>query len=234
MKVLLVHAHPEPRSFNGSLTTAARNALEQAGHAVQVSDLYHMRWDPVSDRRNFTTTKNGKVYRQTEEEMFAASRDGFAADVKAELDKLLWCDTLILQFPLWWFSMPAIMKGWVDRVFVMGPVYGRGAWYDKGKFRGKRAMVSVTTGSIDSMFTASGINGSIRSVLEPIHRGILWFTGFDVAEPWVVHAPVMLGDDEREACLAEYAKVVADLGRRALLTFPSLEQYDPETYLPKA
>ena len=61
----------------------------------------------------------------------AASKKAFDADVltddaKTEIEKLLWADTLILQFPLWWFSMPAILKGWVDRVFAYGFAYGVG------------------------------------------------------------------------------------------------------------
>ena len=55
------------------------------------------------------------------------------------MDKLFWCDALILQFPLWWFSLPAMLKGWVDRVFASGGrIYGGGKWYDRGVFAGKR------------------------------------------------------------------------------------------------
>ena len=55
MKVFIVHAHHELKSFNGALTQAVVTALQDAGHDVRVSDLYAMPFDPVSDRRNFTT-----------------------------------------------------------------------------------------------------------------------------------------------------------------------------------
>ena len=100
MRIFIVHAHPEPNSFNGALTSAAQGALSAAGHEVVVSDLYAMGFNPVSDRRNFTTVRDATYYRQQAEEANAAAHDGFAPDIHAEMDKLFWCDVLILQFPL--------------------------------------------------------------------------------------------------------------------------------------
>jgi multimeric flavodoxin WrbA len=105
MRVFIVHAHPEPKSFNGALTRAATEALAGAGHETVLSDLYAMNFNPVSDRRNFTTVANPDAYRQQAEEAHAAAHDGFAPDLQAEMDKLFWCDALILQFPLWWFGL---------------------------------------------------------------------------------------------------------------------------------
>jgi NAD(P)H dehydrogenase (quinone) len=233
MKYFIVHAHPEKTSFNRGLTDAACNALRAGGHEVVVSDLYEMGWDPVSDRRNFTTVKNKNRYRQTEEEMFASRNNGFAPVLKAEIDKALWCDVFIMQFPLWWFSMPAIMKGWVDRVFAMGPIYARNVWYDRGKLSGRRAMVSVTTGSVENMVAEGGICGKLDMILHPIHNGILRFVGFDVVEPFVVHDPLMMEDEEREAVVKRYTETVLSVAARPTLTFPSLDEYEPVTYARK-
>lgn len=60
--------------------------------------------------------------------------------MRAELDKLLACDLLVLSFPVFWFSVPAILKGWIDRVLVSGSVYGGMRFYDRGGFKGKRAV----------------------------------------------------------------------------------------------
>ena len=100
MKVFIVHAHHEPKSFNGALTDAAVQALTETGHEVRVSDLYRMEFDPISDRRNFTTVYEPHYLKQQAEESHAAMYDGFATDIKAELDKLDWCNVLIFQFPL--------------------------------------------------------------------------------------------------------------------------------------
>src|SRR6185369_6358985 len=87
MRVFIVHAHPEPKSFNGAMTTAAVATLLAAGHEVQVSDLYAMGFDPVSDRRNFVTCHDATYYRQQAEEAFAAAENGFAPEIQAEMDK---------------------------------------------------------------------------------------------------------------------------------------------------
>jgi NAD(P)H dehydrogenase (quinone) len=115
----------EPKSFKGALTRAATEALTAAGHEVVVSDLHAMGFNPVSDRRNFTNVHDPDYYRQQAEEADAAAVDGFAPDLEVEMDKLFWYDALILQFPLWWFGLPAILKGWIDRVIASGGrIYG--------------------------------------------------------------------------------------------------------------
>ena len=110
MRVFIVHAHPEPRSFNGAMTRTAMDALQADGHEVEVSDLYAMQFNPVSDRRNFLQHKDPHIFKQQQEEIHAAERHGFAAEIAVEMDKLRWCDLLILQFPLWWFGLPGILK----------------------------------------------------------------------------------------------------------------------------
>ena len=120
MKVLIVFAHPEPGSLNGGLCDVAVRSLEAQGHEVRVSDLYAQRWKSDVDRADFPS-----LPADTRLAPAAASKQAFEAgtltvDVKGEIEKLLWADVLILQFPLWWFSMPAILKGWVDRVFAYG------------------------------------------------------------------------------------------------------------------
>ena len=120
MRVFIVHAHPEPMSFSGAMTRTATAALADAGHEVVVSDLYAIGFNPVSGRHNFTTVSDPDYYRQQAEEAHAATHDGFAPELQREMDHLFWCDALVVQFPLWWFGLPAILKGWVDRVFASG------------------------------------------------------------------------------------------------------------------
>jgi NAD(P)H dehydrogenase (quinone) len=232
MRVFIVHAHPEPKSFNGAMTRAATEALTATGHEVAVSDLYAMGFNPVSDRRNFVTVHDPEHYRQQAEEAHAAMHDGFAPDIQAEMDKLFRCDALILQFPLWWFGLPAILKGWIDRVFAAGGrIYGGGKWYDRGVFVGKRAMCSVTIGGGPPIYSERGLNGPISSILFPINHGMLYFTGFTVIEPFLVHAPVRVGDDERAACLARYRECVLGLASAPTISYPTLADYDADFVL---
>lgn len=215
MNVLIVFAHPEPKSFNGALFDTAVRELEEAGHTVATSDLYRMGFDPVSDRHNFTSVKDADYLKLQVEETHATQCDGFAAEIESELRKLEACDLLILQFPMWWFGMPAILKGWVDRVMAMGRTYGYGAIYDTGKFRGKRALLSLTTGGPEASYLADGFNGDISAILRPIHRGILRFLGFEVLAPQIHFGPVRESQEVRQLWLSSYARRLREIGNEA-------------------
>ena len=206
MNVLIIHAHPEPNSFNGALTRHAVHVLGEQGHIVQVSDLYAMGWDPVSSRKNFATTKDSTFFKPQAEEAYAAEHGGFAPDIQAEMNKVVWCDYLIFQFPLWWFSIPAILKGWVDRVFAMGFAYGGGRIYETGVFRGKRAMLSLTTGGPEEMYQPGGRHGDINMLLYHVHHGMLYFVGMDVLPPFVVYGPARASEDKRREYLGCYGQ----------------------------
>ncbi|SDI21170.1 MULTISPECIES: NAD(P)H-dependent oxidoreductase [Bradyrhizobium] len=232
MRVFVVHAHPEPKSFNGAMTRQATEGLTAAGHEVAVSDLYAMGFNAVSDRRNFTTTHDPHYYRQESEESYAAAHDGFSSDIQAEMDKLFWCDALILQFPLWWFGVPAILKGWVDRVFASGgKIYGGGKWFDRGVLAGKRAMCSTTIGGQPPMYSAHGLSGPISTILFPINHGMLYFTGFTVVEPFIVHAPRRISCEDRAEYLARYRDRVLGLATAPTISYPKLDDYDEQFVL---
>ena len=205
MKILIVYWHPEPRSFNAAMFHTACETLGTTGHEVMTSDLHEMNFDPVSSRKNFTTVKDPNYLKPQTEEMHATESGGFAEEIESEINKIEWCDVMILQFPLWWFGLPAVLKGWVDRVFAMGRVYGYGHIYETGVFRGKQALLSLTTGGPEEAYLKCAFNGDINGILRPIHRGILQFVGFDVLKPHVVYGPAHMTDDQRRIALESYA-----------------------------
>ncbi|MFC6840672.1 NAD(P)H-dependent oxidoreductase [Xanthomonas theicola] len=181
MNVLLVYAHPEPMSLNGALKDFAVQRLQGVGHHVQVSDLYAMQWKSTLDAQDSLDGAGGDRFDPSADSKRAFASGRQRADIAAEQDKLRWADAVLLQFPLWWFSMPAILKGWVDRVYADGFAYGVGEhsdarWgdrYGEGSMAGKRAMLIVTTGGWESHYAPRGINGPIDEVLFPIQHGIL-------------------------------------------------------------
>ncbi|CAL9324380.1 NAD(P)H-dependent oxidoreductase [Streptomyces sp. SudanB66_2053] len=202
MKTLIVYAHPEPKSLNGSLKDLAVSTLETAGHEVRVSDLYAMNFKAVADAADYGPSASDPL------KVAADSGRAFDAgtlteDVRAEQAKLLWADTVIFQFPLWWYTMPAILKGWVDRVFTAHFAHGVGEFsvtragdrFGEGTLAGKKALVSVTTGGPESHYSARGINGPIEDVLFPTHHGILYFPGMDVLPPFVLYGADRVNDD---------------------------------------
>lgn len=149
MNVLIVYAHPEPQSLNGSLKNLAVETLRSLGHEVKVSDLYAMRWKAVADAGDFPDRAYPDRLRYAGESKHAYLGGAQSADVADEQEKLLWADAVIFQFPLWWFSAPAILKGWVERVYAYGFAYGVGPhegerWgdrYGEGNLLGRRAML---------------------------------------------------------------------------------------------
>ncbi|QID19215.1 NAD(P)H-dependent oxidoreductase [Nitrogeniibacter mangrovi] len=195
MNVLLVYAHPEPRSLNGALKDYAIRRLAQAGHTVQVSDLYAMDWKATLDASDNSAPRTDARFDASADSMQAYRNGTQSADIAGEQDKLRWADAVIVQFPLWWFSMPAILKGWVDRVYACGFAYGVGEhsdthWgdrYGEGSLSGKRAMLVVTTGGWASHYAPRGINGPIDDILFPIQHGVLFYPGFDVLPPHVIY-----------------------------------------------
>jgi NAD(P)H dehydrogenase (quinone) len=226
VKILFVLAHHEPTSLNAALVEDAAESLRSANHEVKVSDLYGMGFDPVSDRRNFVTVKDQTRLKQQAEEEFAAQTHGFAPDIQAEMDKLMWSDALILQFPLWWCSMPAILKGWIDRVFACGVAYGGGRYFSRGVFKGKRAMCSVTVGGSREVYSPVGAYGSLAHMLFPINHGILNFVGYTVVQPFVVYGPSRMSNGARKDELRRFRCRVLNLQHAPALPALDLDGYE--------
>jgi NAD(P)H dehydrogenase (quinone) len=210
VKLLLVFAHPDSRSLNASLRDVAVNELRAQGHDVRVSDLYALGWKSDVARDDFPMLAKNARLKVPAASLAEYKAGGLTADVKAEQEKLLWADGVILQFPLWWFSMPAILKGWIDRVYAYGFAYGVGEhsdlkWgdrYGEGLFVGKRAMLIVTAGGWAPHYSKRGINGPIDDLLFPINHGILHYPGFDVLPAFVAYSADRLKEEDFEPIAA--------------------------------
>lgn len=226
MKVLIVYAHMEPRSFNGALLDVSRATLQGAGHEVLVSDLYAMKFNPVPGTSDFTDFPEGERLDYYAQQKRAHTAGTLSDDIAAEIEKIKWCDLMILQFPLYWFSMPAILKGWIDRVFVPGFAFGGGAWYDKGGLAGKKAMITTTMAAFPQMMSAAGINGMLEVNLWPIQNGILAFTGFDVLPPFIANAVPYIDPDKRAQILAAYAARLMTIDEDRPLAFHRRDDFD--------
>jgi NAD(P)H dehydrogenase (quinone) len=225
MNVLIVFAHPEPRSLNGSLRDFAVQRLRAAGHSVEVSDLYAMDWKPTLDRADSLLPDDGARFDASRASQQAFDQGLQSPDIALEQDKLRRADAVLFQFPLWWFSMPAIMKGWFERVYAYGFGYGVGEhsdrrWgdrYGEGQLAGKRAMLLVTTGGWESHYGARGINGPLDELLFPIQHGMLHYPGFEVLPPFVLYRTGRVDD-------AAFAAATQALGQRldSLWTTPPI------------
>ena len=186
MKAHIVLAHPEAKSFNGQLSAVSRNVLSDGGWETTLSDLYAMNFDPCEGPHHYGVRKDAEVFHAQTEQRFNVDNETTPPDVNSEVERLLGCELLVVHFPLWWFGMPAILKGWMDRVFVYGRMYRSTMRYDAGICAGKRMIACVTTGASEDSCAYNGKEGDTRLHLWPILYPFRYL-GFDVYEPEVLH-----------------------------------------------
>ncbi|QLG45046.1 NAD(P)H-dependent oxidoreductase [Costertonia aggregata] len=207
MNVLIVHAHENPDSFSSSLAKLAIDFFEEAGHSVSISDLYQKGFNPIAGKHDFKSITNETYYKYALEQFNASNLNSFAEDIQEEMNLLKKADVLIFNFPLWWFGMPAILKGWVDRVLAYGFAYGGDhGLYKEGRFKEKKAFLSITTGSPASFYTNNGTHARpLKNILRNINEGILGLVGFEVIPPFICYSVSRISNDQRKAILDKYS-----------------------------
>ncbi len=182
------------------LVEIADEVLKAQGHEIMKSDLYGMGWKAVFDGEDFPRRANQARLSFIEESGHAFANGCQTPDVEEEQRKILAADAVILVFPLWWFGMPAIMKGWVDRVWAFGLAYGyQGAAnayrYGEGGFAGKRALLAVSVGGPAQDYSPRGINGPLEQLLFPITHGTLFFPGMQVLPTFAIYRAGQIDSD---------------------------------------
>lgn len=137
MKALIVFAHPRKSSFTHALVDRIARTIQGQGHQVQIRDLYAMNFNPVLKAEDTIHIEEGKFLREA---------DRFPSDVQMEMDLIEASDLLVYVFPSWWNGMPAIMKGYVDRVFQHGFAYSFESDEPRKRFKDKKAIFFTPTG----------------------------------------------------------------------------------------
>jgi len=206
MNILIVHAHENPHSFCAALANLAKSTFEIKGHTVNVSDLYLKGFNPVGGQHDFKTLSGAAHYKYAAEQINAQNKQLFSADLQVEMDLVAAADILIFNFPMWWFDMPAILKGWVDRVlaygFAYGGEYGMGP---NGRFKGKKAFLTITTGSLANFYTLEGVHRrTMDDILRNINEGILGLVGYQVQSPFIAYGVSRISNQERADILKNY------------------------------
>lgn len=226
MNVLIVFAHNEPRSFNAAMKDLVVDFLRGTGHELVVSDLYAMSFNPVASAADFSQRANPDYLVYALEQRHAYTTGNMAPDIATEVDNLKWADLIIFNFPIYWYGMPAIMKGWIDRVFISGYCYGGRRIYDRGGLKGKSAMLTISLGGQKHMFGPGGIHGELDVMLRPILQGMLGYVGLQVLTPFVAYHVPYISHELRQEILADYREHLGKLGELPTLLFPSLDDFD--------
>lgn len=228
MNVLIIFAHNEPQSFNASMKNAAVEEFQAQGHEVRVSDLYAMQWKAVADQHDFGTRADEDYLVYALEQRQGYEKKTLAGDILGELEKLDWADLVIFNFPVYWFSVPAILKGWFDRVLISGKCYGGMRFYDRGGLRGKKTMLAITIGGQEHMLSEDGIHGELDAMLRPILRGTLGYTGMAVLPPFVAWHVPYVKPERRTELLEQYRQRLRHIDSLVPLQFPSMDDFDDQ------
>lgn len=160
MRVLCVFCHPRRQSFTGSLLEGFAAGLAEAGHEAEIADLYREGFDPVLGEDDFAQFDGGEM----------------PGDVLAEQVRYERCDALVLIFPLWWYGMPALLKGWLDRVFSAGWAYRRRHDPEGSLLEPRPCLFLVSVGSSQNVMDEHHYDASLRHLWRD---GVLGYVGSD-------------------------------------------------------
>lgn len=224
----IVHAHPEPRSFVAAMRDTTRKSLQEIGWQVSVTDLQASGFEAVASAADFGTRAREDYLVYSLEQRQAWKQRSIDPAIAAEVAAVQESDLLVLVFPVFWFSVPALMKGWIDRVFLSGVFYGGRKVYDRAGMAGKRALVVASLGGREHMFGPGSVHGDLNGMLRHLLQGTLGYVGFGVFEPFYAHHVPYVSDATREGILQRLRQEVIRLDSRPLLAMPTLDGFDDE------
>ncbi len=171
MRALVVYAHPREQSFTAAVRDLVLERLGAAGAEVRLHDLYARGFDPSLSAR--------------EHECYAQGAENRAA-VEAECESLLWADTLIFVYPTWWYGLPAMLKGWLDRVMLPDVAFlmpqGDGGTIRPGLTHIERLGVFTSCGASRWLSFLAGAPGK-RTLM----RGLGWLLAPRARKIFVAH-----------------------------------------------
>ena len=206
MKVLIVYAHPDKQSLNHSLLEVTTKYLKEKNHEVKVTDLYAQNFKAGVDSGDFLNHEEGKRLFLMRDGGSAFDAGKLSPDIMEEQAKLSWADLVIFQFPLWWYSMPAIMKGWMDRVLNKKFAFSKSGDTTTRPLAGKKTFMIVTAGGTADDFSEGGFLGDISHILYPIQKGIFKFIGFNALDPIIGYG----ADSRKPICFDTTSKLIEE------------------------
>ncbi|MDC0074464.1 NAD(P)H-dependent oxidoreductase [Alphaproteobacteria bacterium] len=229
MKVYMIVAHPENNSFNSSIANAQKNVLIENGYKVRFSNLYKDNFNPLLTRKDFKGLETFDLVQFPKAQNDSHINNKVNDEVLNEQKNLLWADILILQFPMWLYGMPAILKGWCEKVLSEGFAHkpSDNIWFEKGKMSNKKLLLSITTNGKRESFSSRGRHGSMDIILWPILNSF-WFSGFKILEPLIAYNVVKCSNLERQKFILKAETTVLNIKNRNLLEVHSLDDYNKD------
>jgi NAD(P)H dehydrogenase (quinone) len=191
MNALVIYAHPNPMSFNAAVAQVVQEELEKKGAAVKLKDLYAMNWNPLLSNEDLQGLHTDKV----------------PADIKQEQSDISWADAIVMVAPVWWHAVPAVLKGYIDRVFSIGFAYKYTQTGPVGLLGGKKALVITTSGSDEK---AAQQTGMLRNLENGLVNAVFGFSGFSEFKLKNLFAVPTVSDDQRKQMLTDIRNTIAN------------------------
>jgi NAD(P)H dehydrogenase (quinone) len=190
MKYLIIYAHPSPKSFNHAILERVEKVLKDSGQSYEVRDLYALKFNPVLDRKDLDLLLEGKIVKQ----------------VEAEQRYIKESDVLIFIYPVWWFAMPAIVKGYIDRVFTQGFAFSMDGERLEGLLKGKKVVIINTTGAPRDALVKTGYEDAMKKTAD---IGVFEFCGMEIAAHKYFYAVPSADEAARRQMLEEITKIIS-------------------------
>jgi len=184
MKNLIIYAHPNPKSFNRAILMNIQQRLAQLNRSFIERDLYALNFDPVLKAADLAAIQQGNT----------------PADIAQEQAYIKEAKTIIFIHPIWWFGMPAILKGYIDRVFSYGFAYAAKDGKISGLLTDKRVFVFNTTGGNELTYNQAGFNQGLKTTMD---NGIYGFCGMKVEKHVFFYEVPTINKTQREAMLLQ-------------------------------
>ncbi|HWQ75937.1 MAG TPA: NAD(P)H-dependent oxidoreductase [Syntrophomonas sp.] len=191
MNALIVLAHPNPQSFNHAVALAVKDELEKNGAKVEFKDLYQMGWNPCLNQADFKGYHDGNL----------------PEDVITEQAAVKVADLIVMVAPVWWTSVPAIMKGYMDRVFSVGFAYEYTPTGPRGKLGGKKGVFITSSGADEAGANANGMTAALKRTLVD---GFFGFCGFSQYRHKNLFAVTIVKDEDRRQMLEDVRKFIRE------------------------
>jgi NAD(P)H dehydrogenase (quinone) len=205
MTILSIYVHHEPTSLTGALKNTALSILLKQGHKILESDLYGVGFSPKAEKFDFSFL-SGHHFNYMLEQKHAANRDmAFGPDIIEEINKLQEASVIIIHTPIWWQGVPAILKGWFDRVLAMGVAWDSGRIYENGLLKGKSVFLCATIGGPKEYYQLDGKHkATIEQILHPVQHGTFAFCGMNIIEPYYVFNSLGLNEKSAQEVIKDY------------------------------
>lgn len=200
-KILILISHPDSlHSFNHKMAMKAHEILTAMGHKVRLVDLVAIKFRPDGGPHDFKKVQNLEKFDYQHEQKYAVENNNFSDEVKEQMDNLTWCDYVIHQFPFYWFSVPAVHKGWCDRVLAYHYAYGGGS-----NLAGRKWLTSTTTGGPEKYYTGS-IGDTVENFLKHFNLNTPKLIGMETLPIFVAHGVNFASDAEKQKYLEDWVE----------------------------